>query len=127
MPRSLAQLHVEGFITGAGAPFDAAAIGWLARRWRLTTYRAHLQAAGYLTTSELAAQIGIGDSEVRRRRREGQLCGSRYNGKGAYLFAPLTQQPEPIQTLAAHKQPYRDQRDRSRGLRPAAREREGAV
>lgn len=121
------QLNAEGFITGAGAPFDAAAIGWLARRWNLPTYRRHLQAAGYLTTRELAAQLGISDSEVRRRRREGQLCGSRYDSKGAYLFAPLTQQPEAMQTLAARKQPDQDQRDRSRGLRAAASERGGAV
>jgi DNA invertase Pin-like site-specific DNA recombinase len=121
------QLNAEGFTTGAGAPFDAAAIGWLARRWGLTTYRGHLQAAGYLTTSELAAQLGIGDSEVRRRRREGQLCGSRYNGKGAYLFAPLTQQPKAIQALATRKQPPEDDCGRSRGLRAATSERGGAV
>jgi hypothetical protein len=51
------QLNAEGFITGAGAPFDAAAIGWLARRWDLTTYRRHLQAAGYLTTRALAHSL----------------------------------------------------------------------
>jgi hypothetical protein len=118
-----AQLNAEGFITGAGAPFDAAAIGWLARRWGLTTYRRHLEAAGSLTTRELAAQLGIGESEVRRRRREGQLCGARYDGKGAYLFAPLTQQPAAIQALAARKQPHSDQP----AGRAAASEREGAI
>jgi DNA invertase Pin-like site-specific DNA recombinase len=118
-----AQLNAEGFITGAGAPFDAAAIGWLARRWGLTTYRRHLEAVGSLTTRELAAQLGIGESEVRRRWREGQLCGAKYDGKGAYLFAPLTQQPAAIQALAARKQPRSDQP----AERAAASEREGAI
>ena len=120
------RLNQEGFTTGAGAPFDVAAVDWLARRWNLKTYREHLRAAGYLTTTELAAMLGIGTSEVRRRRREGQLRASCYccSGKGAYLFAPIAQQPEAIQALATRP---RINDTNGKKPRPVTTDRGGAV
>ena len=33
------KLNDEGFVSGAGAPFDAAAVHWLRQRWGLKSYR----------------------------------------------------------------------------------------
>lgn len=119
------RLNDEGVTTGAGTRFDVAAVGWLERRWSLTSYRDHLLAAGYLTTTELAAQLGLGGREMRRRRREGPLCASSYNRRGDWLFAPLTGQPAAIQALAARQQTEESHRLSRR--RVATPERRGAV
>ncbi len=97
------QLNEEGFTTGAGAPFDVAAVRWLRQRWGLKSYRDHLLAAGHLTTTEMATHLGISESQTRRWRRSGRLRALRYNGRGDCLFEPIERQPPRIQARAACK------------------------
>jgi len=92
-----AKLNEEGFTTGAGAPFDAAAVNWLEERWGLKTYRDHLLAAGKLTTIEMAKQLGINARRLRDWRLHGRLSATRCNDKGEWLYDPIEQQPEWIQ------------------------------
>jgi hypothetical protein len=99
-----ARLNDEGFTTGAGTPFNAAAVAWLQRRWGLKTYRDHLLARGYVTTDDMAALLGITAEIVRRWRSQGRLHAARYNDNGAHLFEPLERQPDDIRALAARKQ-----------------------
>ncbi len=97
------QLNEEGFTTGAGAPFDVAAVRWLRQRWGLKSYRDHLLAAGHLTTTEMATHLGISESQTRRWRRSGRLRALRYNGRGDCLFEPIERQAPCIQARAACK------------------------
>jgi DNA invertase Pin-like site-specific DNA recombinase len=94
-------LNAEGFTTGAGAPFDLDAVSWLQQRWALKTYRDHLLAAGKLTTTDLATQLGISANQLRAWRRDGRLSATRCNDKGEWLYDPVDQQPEWIQARAA--------------------------
>ena len=92
-----AKLNEEGFTTGAGAPFDAAAVKWLKQRWGLKAYRDHLLAAGKLTTIEMAKQLGVSARRLCDWRLHGRLSATRCNDKGEWLYDPIEQQPQWIQ------------------------------
>ena len=98
-----ARLNEEGFSTGAGAPFDTAAVQWLHHRWKLKNYREHLLSAGMLTPVEMMARLGVGASQLSAWRRAGRLTATRCNDKGDHLYDPIQQQPSWIQVRAADK------------------------
>jgi DNA invertase Pin-like site-specific DNA recombinase len=95
-----AKLNEEGFTTGAGAPFDPDAVSWLQQRWGLKTYRDHLLAAGKLTSTKMATQLGISAELLSEWRRSGRLSATRCNDKGEWLYDPVKQQPQWIQARA---------------------------
>jgi hypothetical protein len=95
------KLNEEGFLTGAGAPFNADAVSWLRRRWGLKSYREHLLAAGYLTSAEMAVRLGIGEQQMKVWRRAGRLLGTLYNDKSQWLYHPIEQQSDWIQARVA--------------------------
>jgi len=86
-------LNGEGFVTGAGDPFDSAAVKWIRRRWRLPSYRDHLLAAGKLTASQLAPRLGISETQLRVWRRTGRVNATCCSNKIEYLYDPIEQQP----------------------------------
>jgi uncharacterized protein YndB with AHSA1/START domain len=79
------KLNEEGFTTGAGAPFDVAAVRWLQHRWRIKSHRDHLRAAGYLSATEMADKLGISMSQTCEWRRSGRLLATPYNERGYHL------------------------------------------
>jgi len=91
------KLNAEGFLTGAGASFNAAAVGWLRRRWGLKGYREHLLAAGHLTSAEMAVRLGVSEWQVKAWRRTGRIRATLYNNKSQWLYHPIEQQPDWIQ------------------------------
>ena len=95
------RLNDEGWTTGAGAPFDVAAVRWLQHRWKIKNYREHLRDDGYLTTAEMAARLGISERQTRDWRHLGRLLATPYNDRRDWLFHPLNQQSPSIQARAA--------------------------
>ena len=95
------KLNQEGFVTGAGVSFDAAAVGWLRRRWGLKGYREHLLAAGHLTSGEVAVRLGVSEWQVKAWRRAGRLRATLYNNKSQWLYLPIEQQSDWIQARVA--------------------------
>lgn len=96
-----AKLNEEGFTTGAGAPFDLAAVRWLQHRWGIKSYRDHLRDEGYLTPTEMAAKLGLSKSYASELRRSGRLLATPYNDPGDHLFQPIERQPPAIQARVA--------------------------
>ncbi len=90
-------LNAEGWTTGAGAPFDVAAVRWLQHRWKIKSYRDHLRDDGYLTAAEMAGTLGFSARQTRHWRRAGQLLATPYNDRGDHLYRPIERQPPRIQ------------------------------
>ena len=91
------KLNEEGFTTGAGAPFDVAAVRWLQHRWGIKSHRDHLRADGYLAAAEMADTLGISVGQTRQWRRSGRLLATRYSDRRGQLFHPIERQPPSIQ------------------------------
>ncbi len=98
-----AQLNEEGFTTGAGARFGAAAVRWLRTRWKLKNHQDHLRAAGKLTSAEMAARLGISERKLRDWRQAGRLRATRCNDRGDWMYDSIEQQSDWIQQQAACK------------------------
>jgi len=103
------KLNEEGFTTGAGAPFDLAAVRWLQHRWGIKSYRKHLIANGYLSAVEMASKLGMSVTQTCQWRRGGRLLATRYNDRRDQLFHPIGRQPLDIQARV----PFRESGDAS--------------
>jgi DNA invertase Pin-like site-specific DNA recombinase len=95
-----AKLNEEGFTSGAGACFAAAAVHWLRTRWGLKSYREHLCAAGKLSSAEMADRLGINIDLLRKWRLAGRLTATRCNERGLWLYDPIEQQSDWIRQRA---------------------------
>jgi len=98
------KLNAEGFTTGAGAPFDVAAVRWLQHRWGIKSYRDHLLAKDYLTVSAMAARLGMSTSQTCQWRRCGRLLATPYNDRGDQLFDPMERQLPSIQARGSRQE-----------------------
>jgi hypothetical protein len=63
--------HENGLETGAGAPFSSQSIRWVRHRAGLKSLKQRLRAAGWLTTQELSAKLGVHYSTLKEWRRRG--------------------------------------------------------
>ena len=88
-----AVLNERGLRTGAGEAFDAVSVQWV--RWSagFTSLKERLLAAGMLTGTQIAAQLGVRRTTIGRWRREGRLKARICNEMGQWLYAPG--QPRP--------------------------------
>jgi hypothetical protein len=86
-------LNERGLRTGAGDAFDAGRVQWVRFSARLTSLKERLLAAGMLTGTQIAAQLGVRRTTIRRWRREGRLEARICNEMGQWLYAPG--QPRP--------------------------------
>ena len=95
------KLNEERFTTGAGRPFDVAAVRWLQHRWGIKSYRDHLRDDGYLTAAEMAAKLGMSVGQVHQWRRGGRLLATRYSDRRGQFLHPIERQPPSIQARAS--------------------------
>jgi hypothetical protein len=81
-------LNERGLRTGAGEAFDAVSVQWV--RWSagFTSLKERLLAAGMLTGTQIAAQLGVRRTTIGRWRREGRLEARICNEMGQWLYAP---------------------------------------
>jgi DNA invertase Pin-like site-specific DNA recombinase len=84
-------LNAGGYRSGEGLPFTRLRVWQVRRAYRLKSRFRRLREAGLLTAKEVAGQLGICNSTVKRWRRVGLLKGFAYNDKHEYLYEPVGQ------------------------------------
>jgi hypothetical protein len=84
----------RGLQTGAGAPFSSKSIRWVRYAAGLKSLRQRLRAAGWLTTQELSAKLGVHYSTVKEWRRKGLIHARPSRDRGEWLFDPNQDSPK---------------------------------
>ena len=85
--REVAQiLNQRGLETGAGAPFSSQSFRWVRHRAGLKSLKQRLRAAGWLTTQELSAKLGVHYSTLKEWRRRGFIHGRPNRDGGGWIF-----------------------------------------
>jgi len=100
-------LNERGLRTGAGEAFDAGRVQWVRFSARLTSLKERLLAAGMLTGTQIAAQLGVRRTTIGRWRREGRLEARLCNEMGQWLYAPQQRPSDgrpPSETAASSAQ-----------------------
>jgi DNA invertase Pin-like site-specific DNA recombinase len=87
-------LNQRGLETGAGAPFSSQSIRWVRHAAGLKSLRQRLRAAGWLTTQELSAKLGVHYGTVKEWRRKGLIHGRPSRDRGGWLFDPNQYHPK---------------------------------
>ena len=88
-----AVLNAQELRTGAGAPFSGESVRWLCVAHGLKNLRQRLRDAQWLTTKEIAVELGVCCDTVKVWRGNGRLRARRCNDKYEWLHAPLSEQP----------------------------------
>jgi len=86
-------LNERGLRTGAGEAFDSVSVQWVRASAGLTSLKQRLLAAGMLTGTQIAAQLGVRRTTIGRWRHEGRLEARICNEMGQWLYAPGQQRP----------------------------------
>jgi hypothetical protein len=113
-------LNGRALRSGTGQPFTRLLVRVIREAYGIPRLAEHLRAAGWLTSTEIAAQLGVHHTTAKRFACEGVLRGRRADDAGRILFEP------PIGPLPrAH--PGKRFRDRRRYPRCASPMQEGAA
>jgi len=86
-------LNQRGIISGTGERFHRKMIDNIIHTYRLHSRRQRLRAAGMLTPTEMATQLGTSPHTVKAWHRSGIVSGLRYNDKGETLPPTRPRQP----------------------------------
>jgi DNA invertase Pin-like site-specific DNA recombinase len=82
------ELNHRGWHTSAGRPFTMSIVHRLRRAHHLRSRPERLRAKGWLTTQQIAPDIGCKPNLVKYWRQQGLLQGIRLNDKEEYLYEP---------------------------------------
>ena len=82
------ELNDRGWHTSAGRPFTMSIVHRLRRAHHLRSRPERLREKGWLTTKQIAPQIGCKLAAVKYWRQQGLLQGIRLNDKEEYLYEP---------------------------------------
>ena len=113
-------LNGRALRSGTGQPFTRLLVRVIREAYGIPRLAEHLRAAGWLTSTEIATQLGVHHTTAKRFACEGVLHGRRADDAGRILFEPPTG-PLP----RAH--PGKRFRDRRRYPQCASPMREGAA
>lgn len=113
-------LNGRALRSGTGQPFTRLLVRVIREAYGIPRLAEHLRAAGWLTSTEIATQLGVHHTTAKRFAGEGVLHGRRADDAGRILFEPPTG-PLP----RAH--PGKRFRDRRRYPQCASHMREGAA
>jgi DNA invertase Pin-like site-specific DNA recombinase len=72
--------------TGTGATFNSTSVRWVRSSANLNSLKKRLLDAGWLTTKQVAAQLGVSISTVGAMRGKGRLNGRICSDKGEWLY-----------------------------------------
>ena len=89
-PQIAATLNGRSLRSGTGQPFTSSRVRQLRNAYGIPTLAEHLCRAGWLTVTDIAAQLGVHPATARRFAGAGVLRAVRANDRGLMLFAPLT-------------------------------------
>ena len=98
-------LNEQGLRTGAGEAFNAVSVQWVRSSAGLTSLKERLLAAGMLTGTQIAAQLGVRRTTIGRWRREGRLEARICNEMGQWLYAPQQTRPSDGRPPSEHAAP----------------------
>ncbi len=87
------RLNECGMETGAGAPFSSNAVKWVRYSHGLKSLKERLRKAGWLTTQEYAAKLGVHQGTLKARLKRGLIQGRICNDAGGWLFDPDQEAP----------------------------------
>jgi hypothetical protein len=82
------QLNKQQMRTGTGESFDAVSVQWVRFSAKLKSLKERLLEAGWLTSKQVAAQLGVSLSTVSSLRNKGRLKGRICSDKGEWLYWP---------------------------------------
>lgn len=82
------QFNQQGLHSGMGSSFCGRLVGQIRRAHRITTRYHRLRSAGMLTQDEIAQELGIHPSTVRKWQSRGLLAAHAYNDKNECLYEP---------------------------------------
>jgi DNA invertase Pin-like site-specific DNA recombinase len=85
---TVAILNQRELRTGAGKPFTLRSLRWVQYARGSKSHKQHLQAAGLLTTREMASKLGMSERVVRAWRRKGILQACRCSDRHEWLYYP---------------------------------------
>jgi hypothetical protein len=99
------QLNKQQMRTGTGESFDTVSVQWVRFSAKLKSLKERLLEAGWLTSKQVAAQLGVSLSTVSSLRNKGRLKGRICSDKGEWLYwpsdSPTTPSPTPTVTSTA--------------------------
>ena len=107
-------LNHRGLRTAAGENFDPVSVQWIRRSANLKSFEHRLLAAGWLTTNQIAARLGVNRSTVADWRSSGRLRGRICNDHGDWLYCPPPDLPE-VEAPHARIAPGNDGNSPARG------------
>jgi len=81
-------LNERGLRTGAGGPFDRAAIKWVQHVAKIKSLKQRLLEDGWVTGKDLRAQLGVGRTTLARWRATGRLEARICNDLGEWIYWP---------------------------------------
>jgi DNA invertase Pin-like site-specific DNA recombinase len=85
---TVAILNQRGLRTGAGKPFTMSSLRWVQYARGAKSHKQHLQAAGLLTSKEMASKLGKSEGVVRKWRRKGILQACRCSDHPEWMYYP---------------------------------------
>lgn len=81
-------LNERGLRTGAGDAFEPVSVQWIRFSHKLKNLKERLLAAGWLTSQQIEATLGVGRTTLGRWRAEGRIKGRICNDRGEWLYWP---------------------------------------
>ena len=79
-------LNARSLRSGTGKPFSRLVVRQLREAYEIPSLAQHLRSSGWLTATEMAAELGVHPSTAKRFAQEGALCAIRANDAGQILF-----------------------------------------
>ncbi len=97
------QLNKQQMRTGTGESFDAVSVQWVRFSAKLKSLKERLIEAGWLTSKQVAALLGVSLSTVSSLRNKGRLKGRICSDKGEWLYWPsdIPTSPSPTPTVTS--------------------------
>ena len=88
-------LNERGLHTGAGDTFDRTSVQWVQHSAKLRSLKQRMLAAGWQTTEQLCAKLGISRTTLGKRRHARLINGRICSDKGEWLYWP----PDTVPTV----------------------------
>lgn len=104
-------LNERGLRTGAGEAFDTDSVKWVRFARKLKSLKQRMLDAGWQTSAQTVARLGVCRATLGKMRRQGRLQGRICNELGAWLYWPHAGMPPRPGTPPATPSP--DLRDNS--------------
>jgi len=95
-------LNQRGLRTAVGQTFDPVGVRWIRLSANLKSFKDRLLDAGWLTTNQIVAKLGVDRSTISAWRNNGRIEGRVCNDRGEWLYRPPAELPPEVNTPDAH-------------------------